>query len=1113
MRFTLYYRKLGVSAEQWMNDNEDIVKKYNELKKLSADLFKQDEMAVNARNQKFKNEIEKYRELINLRDKQIEQEVQMRTEVEKRLQKQRELVEEQKESEKLQKQLIKDFENYDHTQQTFSINSWVTNRRSQLNSKRSNRANELINEWMTKNNGKLTEENYSTVKGTIDKQLDREFGKKFTGLQVAADGLQLAGKVLKQAGTELLSLARTGISNQSNAYENSFTNISVRNRTTRSQYYGAQARVNNTLSSMGLRNNISTSQVQDMWNTLASEGIQIDLADQQTTTKAIETVLTNQIVPYLDMSSSYMQKLADDNPYIMKQVRGIGTSIQNVEGSNVVANEYLQDMMNSLTPMAELANQEIGVQYADALGQLENLRNQGFSDSQIGELYSTLKTMVEDPYKALTSGDTMTAIAASRMLASGGNLGDAGEWLRTYMYGFEDLANAFPEGNWASLYGGIAANTLGGPSASTWTTMNAKNISAYQSSQAGRRSSSGVNYAADLATSDFSSDRNQTNKTLQNITIENLMNELSVINEWMGNWSGVVVKAIEGIGNIIKTVIGVKLAGSLLGGGSGSGLLGKVGSSIKTGAGKVGTAAKTGLSAVGNGSMLAGVGNLASVAGGAYLGYQGFSNMASDISNGEFNLGTGLSTTQGIAGTTAAVAGGTAIGASLLGASGVAAAAGPIGWAALAVAGVAAAGKAIYDEVMENKKINESQLEEMNKQVDEEISQRKEKQREQISAYTELRDEIISTNDVETAKRELLEAGMLTQEEYNDAQINSKDKLMDLTDEYINSAQKLNEASNAIYSEIHKEQNKDMDPYIQKTKEFMNSIVKGAGQTKMYKQDDKGRSTTESTIRALYDYYSTADSLSEDEQKIFNKMSDYMGSAYSDLSWEEIDAIVNVMDNEKEAMRSSINKALKNTDILKRFTSGYGNSWTGDRVTEQLGLEKYKPMDTEKAQTALDNIASALINDTNTEIASETIRGYINDYKNATGHTDLNSLTGKTKEYITKAMEKYNIESYRQGINNVPADQLAMLHQGEAVLTASTANELRNMTDVYRETTSQTFNLDAIIQNQTSALIIKMDEIIRAITTGVSGTQSLTRNTADAKIWDSMIHMESTKAF
>lgn len=1096
-----------------MNDNEDIVKKYNELKKLSADLFKQDEMAVNARNQKFKNEIEKYRELINLRDKQIEQEVQMRTEVEKRLQKQRELVEEQRESEKLQKQLIKDFENYDHTQQTFSINSWVTNRRSQLNSERSNRANELINEWMTKNNGKLTEENYSTVKGTIDKQLDREFGKKFTGLQVAADGLQLAGKVLKQAGTELLSLARTGISNQSNAYENSFTNISVRNRTTRSQYYGAQARVNNTLSNMGLRNNIATSQVQEMWNTLASEGIQIDLADQQTTTKAIETVLTNQIVPYLDMSSSYMQKLADDNPYIMKQVRGIGTSIQNVEGSNVVANEYLQDMMNSLTPMAELANQEIGVQYADALGQLENLRNQGFSDSQIGELYSTLKTMVEDPYKALTSGDTMTSITAARMLASGGNLGDAGEWLRTYMYGFEDLANAFPEGNWASLYGGIASNTLGGPSASTWTTMNAKNISAYQSSQAGRRSSSGVNYAANLATSDFSSDRNQTNKTLQNITIENLMNELSVINGWMGNWSGVVVKAIEGIGNIIKTVVGVKLAGSLLGGGSGSGLLGKVGSSIKTGAGKVGTAAKTGLSAVGNGSMLAGVGNLASVAGGAYLGYQGFSNMASDISNGEFNLGTGLSTTQGIAGTTAAVAGGTAIGASLLGASGVAAAAGPIGWAALAVAGVAAAGKAIYDEVMENKKINESQLEEMNKQVDEEISQRKEKQREQISAYTELRDEIISTNDVETAKRELLEAGMLTQEEYNDAQINSKDKLMDLTDEYINSAQKLNEASNAIYSEIHKEQNEDMDPYIQKTKEFMNSIVKGAGQTKMYKQDDKGRSTTESTIRALFDYYSTADSLSEDEQKIFNKMSDYMSSAYSDLSWEEIDAIVNVMDDEKKAMRSSINKALKNTEILSRFTSGYGNSWTGDRVTEQLGLEKYKPMDTEKAQTALDNIAAALINDTNTEIASETIKGYINDYKNATRHTDLNSLTGNSKEYITKAMEKYNIESYRQGINNVPADQLAMLHQGEAVLTASTANELRNMTDVYRETTSQTFNLDAIIQNQTSALIIKMDEIIRAITTGVSGTQSLTRNTADAKIWDSMIHMESTKAF
>lgn len=1082
MRFTLYYRKLGVSAQQWMNDNEDIVKKYNELKKLSADLFKQDEMAVNARNQKFRNEIEKYRELINLRDKQIEQEVQMRTEVEKRLQKQRELVEEQKESEKLQKQLIKDFENYDHTQQTFSINSWVTNRRSQLNSERSNRANELINEWMTKNNGKLTEENYSTVKGTIDKQLDREFGKKFTGLQVAADGLQLAGKVLKQAGTELLNLARTGISNQSNAYENSFTNISVRNRTTRSQYYGAQARVNNTLSSMGLRNNISTSQVQDMWNTLASEGIQIDLADQQTTTKAIETVLTNQIVPYLDMSSSYMQKLADDNPYIMKQVRGIGTSIQNVEGSNVVANEYLQDMMNSLTPMAELANQEIGVQYADALGQLENLRNQGFSDSQIGELYSTLKTMVEDPYKALTSGDTMTSITAARMLASGGNLGDAGEWLRTYMYGFEGLANAFPEGNWASLYGGIASNTLGGPSASTWTTMNAKNISAYQSSQAGRRSSSGVNYAADLATSDFSSDRNQTNKTLQNITIENLMNELSVINEWMGNWTNVIVNAITGIGGIIKTVVGGKIASSLLGG-KASGILGGVRNGLNSAGTFIGSGLANGFSnaaptAIGAGKIGALTGTGGAIAGaagvlaGGAMAVKGGMDVYNDFQSGDVNAGTALS---GIG------AAGGAVGAGALLAFG---ASNPIGWVALAIGGAGLLGRKLYDLATETGDISD----ELQEQTNEVMKNYQETHNKEIDSLNEVRDQLLKSNDAEEQKQLLINVGIATQEELNDEMYNNKQALVDLTDQYIASQKELNGAAEELVSQL---ENKD--------NEQQNSISTGMFSIldKNYNEmsDSDKQAATEFGKKYIAWLQEQASSGNEDASWRLNKINENGVNLLDDtFTKRDLDAIMHYGSN--STSNELVRSFMSDSDNVHSIT-------TNSAIQSALGLDSsFSKTDW---STAASYIESAINSDD-----TDTINSYLSQAKSMGLTYDL--LSQYSPELTQKLKDK-GINSYRQGINNVPADQLAMLHQGEAVLTASTANELRNMTDVYRETTSQTFNLDAIIQNQTSALIIKMDEIIRAITTGVSGTQSLTRNTADAKVWDSMIHMESTKAF
>lgn len=1111
-------QKTGVSAQQWMNDNEEIVKKYNELKRLSADLFKQDEMAVNARNQKFRNEIEKYHEQIKYREQQIEQEVQLRTEVEKRLQAQKEIVSTQKEQEnaakqslQYQKQLSKEMQNYNIELKKWSPSNFLSKRQDKLQSDVNKRTTQILDDWV-KNNGNITESNYEEVQKVLQTTLNKEFGGRAFGLNLAAQGLQEAGELLQKGIRQLTSLFTTGINNQSNAYENTFTNISVRNGTTRSQYYGAQARVNNILGDMGLRNNIATSQVQEMWNTLASEGIKVDLTDQETTTKAIETILTNQIVPYLDMSSSYMQKLATDNPNLMKQVRGIGTSIQNVEGSNVVANDYLQDMMDSLSPMAELAEQEIGLQYADALGQLENLRNQGYSDSQIGELYNSLKTMVEDPYKALTSGDTLMSMTVADVIGSGKDLKDSGNMLRTYMYNLTGLANSVPEGNWSSLYGGILANNFGGGSAGLWTTTNEKNINAFLSSQAGYSASSGVNSAASAATSAFTNDQNQTNKTLQNITLENLMNELSVINEWMGNWSTFIVNAIQGLGNIILSAGGMALGGKLLGG-KGTSLLGGIKGGAKNLAGKVtGGLAKIGTTTSGNASALAGLGNLASVAGGAYLGYQGFSNMASDISTGDTDFGTGLSAVQGVAGTTAAMAGGTAIGASLLGASGVAAAAGPVGWAALAIAGVAAVTKGIYDTYKEYSDAGKSQLDEMNKQVDEEVAQRQETQREQISAMTTLRDEILQNNDVEQAKRELLENGLITQEEYNNAQVDSKDELKNLTDAYIDGTKKINEASNAIYSEIHKQENEELDPYIQKTKEFMDSVVKGVGQQKMYEMDDAGRATTESTVRALYDYYSTADNLSEDEQKIFDKMSEYMSSTYSDLTWEDIDDIVNTMDNNKTAMRTSINKALQNSTRTQQFTSGFGDSWAGNKVTEQLGLDAYVGMDTETATSALNSIMQAVETDKDDEISKDTIKSYIDTYKNATGQTDYNSLSGQAKNYIDRAMEKYNISSYRQGTNEVPEDQLAYLHQGEAVLTASTANELRNLTDTYRETTTQSYNLDAIIQSQTSSLITKMDEIIRAITTGTSTPTSDT-NKASSKLWNSLTYIQSTKNF
>ena len=95
---------------------------------------------------------------------------------------------------------------------------------------------------------------------------------------------------------------------------------------------------------------------------------------------------------------------------------------------------------------------------------------------------------------------------------------------------------------------------------------------------------------------------------------------------------------------------------------------------------------------------------------------------------------------------------------------------------------------------------------------------------------------------------------------------------------------------------------------------------------------------------------------------------------------------------------------------------------------------------------------------------------------------------------------------------NVPYDDYpALLHQGEAVLTASTANELRNLVVEYRENNNLGASLDAIISNQTTILVEKMSEIIQTIQS-VNTSSTNTSNWSSA-VRTSMRNMISTKSF
>lgn len=1047
--------KTGVSAQQWMDDNEKIVKEYEKLKRLSTDLFKQDEMAINARNQKFRSEIDKYHEQIKLKEQQIEQEVQFRTEVEKRLnaqkevvQKEKELQDLQKESARNQKQLLKEMQSFNLQSPSFSINNLLNKKQQDLDNKISSRTEQLLNDWVAKN-GNVTEENYEQVQKYLQQSIDKEFSGQALRLNVAAQGLQLAANTLKSVGQMFLGLFKQGIANQSNAYENSFTNISVRNGTTRSQYYGAQSRVNNILGDMGLRENIATSQVQDMWNTLASEGIKVDLEDQKTTTQAIETILTNQIVPYLDMSSAYMQKLANDNPNLMKQVRGIGTSIQNVEGSNVVANEYLQDMMTNLSPMGELAQQELGLQYADTLGQLEDLRNQGLSDSQIGELYSKIKGMVEDPYNTISNGDTLDRLTFSQMMANNEDMHDSSAWLNYLTQNLDYLSSGVGKGNRSNLTAGIYANSLGG-SASLWDTFNSKDINAIQSIIAGDRASSGVNIAANIATSAFTTDQNQTNKTLQNITLENLMNELSVVNQWMGNWTNVIVGAIQGIGNILLGVAGAKLGSSILSG-KASGLLGKAGNAIGTGLSNAGsTLSGVGITG-GAATALGAAGVTAGIAGAAY----GISTGIGQLQEGE----TGLGVTN--------IAGGAAMGVG----AGMLLASNPVGWFVGAIGGAALLGARLYESANAYKeagKVVEKEFNNVANSLQEEYDTRED------NLYR-IKENLQDSDTLEQARSELISSGLLTEEEINEARTANKESLEALTDKYLEETGRLSDEANDLLDKYS-----DID--AQNATNVMGSIKDWYDEYKNV-ENETNFDTMYDMVKAVMESENFSN-LSESDQEFAKKQ-------WNVIQTKKTEGTLDQADLEWFLDRGD------NGHLFYSTVSGQAlEDFTRRAQNRGAGVDKYNDIDANLVSQYLLPVVQA-----ETKEEAETA------LKNAKAA----GLSRSTYSEIQETMDKFGIESYRQGINDVPEDQLAILHQGEAVLTASTANELRNLTDTYRETATQSYNIDAIIQNQTSALITKMNEIIRVITTGV-GTPT-TENTASNKLYDAMRTMSSTKAF
>ena len=423
--------------------------------------------------------------------------------------------------------------------------------------------------------GRAIDYNYiqSQTNDGVAKSLERSgFTKK---MNLTAGIFQVAANTFKSAVDTIWKTFMAGSNNQKNIFEQTFEGISVRNGTTRKNYYDAQWKANNVLDSMGLFNNVDTAEIQKMWSTLATNGIKVDLSTEKSradiTARAIETILTNKIVPYLDVSSRSAQIIIDKNENFMKQVRGIGITTNELYGNSSFVTQHLQELVDDVAPMASLAEQELGLQFAQSSGEYAKMAAAGYTDAEIGEYYKNAAAVYRNPYQALKSGSLDQRLAVSRMISNGDNLSNWATVNTETTKATNELSNWVPEDNNATLYAGLLATKgIVGVSALTSARTNKINLSNDEIVEAGIKTANQTTAAGERATEDYKDDKNQTNMTREQVWLSNMSNELTTIREYLGIFENPITTLLTGIGTLFATWIGGKIIKGVIGKGIGA---------------------------------------------------------------------------------------------------------------------------------------------------------------------------------------------------------------------------------------------------------------------------------------------------------------------------------------------------------------------------------------------------------------------------------------------------------------------------------------------------------------------------------------------------------------
>ena len=862
---------------------------------------------------------------------------------------------------------------------------------------------------------------------------DVQLNKAATLFVRAGDVMQIAADTLHNSINTIVSVFTSGLEAQRNMYNSTFQNVSVRTGTTRSTYYANQRALPNTLQSQGLYNNVKVSEVMDMWNKLADIGMN----QEQMFTNALDSVITAKIVPYLDVTSRDVNILNTrlDGQFI-KQIRGINQASLDLAGNNYMTQELLQTLVDQVQPMSDESLQNLTKGSAEMTA-LINYLTPKIGSTAATEYATQLYKQRAYGSEIMRSGSAAEKYAYVNVLNSGLNTSNPEDWNNIAALNASSnmfLASLGPDYSTtlSSLYASYFRDAIGMSYEGHSGALNLLNGGeTYQSliNHSDMTDAEWEEYYKKVL-ADLANDRNQTELTMQETLLENMSTDLAIWAQQSGIFYDVVKTALTSIIGLLGSILVNDVGGNIVSAIGGKGT--KVAASgIKGGLSKLGG----GLVAKGTGTALGGAAVVGGALAGGAMAIKGTSDVIGDFQSGSVDAGTAMS---GIGAAGGAVGAGSLI---ALGASN------PIGWIALAVGGAALLGRSLWDSAHNYELAGEAVAKEFNDtavQLEQEAMQKEE-------SLLQLKESIKEAEDVEEARKTLIESGILTEEEKQEAEKMSKEELENLTQQYINSTKSFSEAEQEMLNNLKTSQIEDANETAQSIK-------------KWFEEDFKKNETDENLEIAKNLMYNTANILN-------NK-----GAS-------------NWTDEEKKFMErynKNISEGKLSYDDIKWVLEG-GGSWWG--ISDAI-MTNTSSIASDTGFISYANSRGANIKDFNA--VDTSMISYATAIKEAKSKEEAEEAVAKAKaagmvysQYeseIGDTMRKYGIPAFRVGLNSVPYDNyLANLHEGEAVLTASTANELRGLVSEYRESRNSQINFEAMIQTQTETLVAKLDQVINAI--------------------------------